>query len=219
MNDGRNIYFDGHREKMTLPSGRGWWACQARRRRQTALLPAGLLLLLLWGAAAATAPSLPQADASGRSLALQLVQQQRHPDSQAAAATAETFSSNCRPFTNLASLLLDGPVEHWRGDGSNATPTRFVLANHKSGSMFSRCVCDVVRTAGGVPCVAPHDHGSNDSNGSNMPAPPVQHTRGKGISSTHFCVNMVRNPFVMVHSGMKAGGAACGGAVLTTFWR
>ena len=72
---------------------------------------------------------------------------------------------------------------------------RYVTANHKTGTFFAQCLCGVVEAEHGdeAHCAAGGYHGFMG----------MQHTHGLGITTDSFSVNLVRNPFVMVHSGVE----------------
>ena len=99
----------------------------------------------------------------------------------------------CLTMTGLKAVLASSKVTPCRG----FTPTtRYVTCNHKTGTLFAQCLCGVVENNyEDVRCVAggyPKSHNMG-----------MQHSHGFGISQRNFGVNLVRNPFVMVHSGMS----------------
>ena len=93
----------------------------------------------------------------------------------------KAFSAAADPFT---------------ADGNGS---RYVAANHKTGTFFAQCLCGALMnpngTASATSCKAGgFPFGANKG---------MQHSRGIGITADAFCINVVRNPFVMVHSGME----------------
>ncbi len=105
-------------------------------------------------------------------------------------ALLKTSSSlgDCHVISGLATLSVEkaqSGCEHFHTNESNQT--RFVTSNHKTGTDFSDCVCRVLLRNHGVPCKTTYFH----------------HTSGQGLTSNHFCVNMIRDVFEMVYSGMQ----------------
>ena len=103
--------------------------------------------------------------------------------------------SDCRIIPDLETTFTLKPQREWTGDGVG---TRYIASNHKTGTLFAQCLCDVVskpKSHGGaeIPCLA----------GSLNRTTHIQHTSSQGLTSSNFCINMVRNPFVMVHSGVQ----------------
>ena len=108
---------------------------------------------------------------------------------------ATDFEKSCLRVDGLARNFLT-PAKPFTGDGG---ATRYVTANHKTGTYLAQCLCGVLTeeastTDAAIPC---------EAGGFQHKSMGLQHTQGKGITSTNFCLNMVRNPFIMVHSGLE----------------
>ena len=103
-------------------------------------------------------------------------------------------ATSCTTFHNLDEVLLGKKLYRQKKGYPNAT-TRYVTCNHKTGTIFAQCLCGVVEhESPGVPCAAGgYEHAFMG----------LQHTQGKGMTTTSFGINLIRNPFVMVHSGMQ----------------
>ncbi len=90
----------------------------------------------------------------------------------------------CRVITGLFRVLQAHRLDdNWHTNKSH--DTRVIAANHKTGTDFAKCVCSVLQKVHNVPCLR------------------VNHKAGEGLTSDHFSVNMIRNPFEMVISGMQ----------------
>lgn len=110
--------------------------------------------------------------------------------------TNNATKATCHPPNGFDKAFNAAP-EPFAADGNGS---RYVAANHKTGTFFAQCLCGALMSpenghpssisckAGGFP------FGANKG---------MQHSRGIGITADAFCINVVRNPFVMVHSGME----------------
>jgi len=74
-------------------------------------------------------------------------------------------------------------------EGPSNVSTRYIASNHKTGSFFARCLCQAMGSAKGA-AVAP----------CNL---VTMHTAGQGLYSHAWSINMVRDPFVVIHSGYE----------------
>lgn len=100
-------------------------------------------------------------------------------------------SEKCLTIPSVAAIAGTKHREnHWT---ARRAGERYIAANHKTGSLLAICTCRFVDSKHQSTCLTggyPAGHF------------PFQHSVGQAIVDTNFCVNFVRNPFVMVHSGM-----------------
>ena len=105
-----------------------------------------------------------------------------------AAVTAGTES--CEQIPDLAKYL-NRTATIYKGDGRG---TRYIATNHKTGTLLAQCLCKLV---------VKHKSQKCHTGGFPLQEQQMQHSDGVGMTTTNFAVNMVRNPFVMVHSGTQ----------------
>lgn len=110
----------------------------------------------------------------------------------APASNAAETTDSCLVIPGMKTKVSSVASTHYH-DFSNGT--RYVTCNHKTGTLFAQCLCKVMESQFDHVCAA-----GGYPRGHNM---GMQHTSGIGIATHNFGVNLVRNPFVMVHSGMS----------------